>query len=57
MPIKETKIIVEMEIGKETPGTVVYKAEAEYVTALYINKLGLSKPYPQKIEITIEEII
>ena len=56
MPIKETKIIIEMEIGKETPGTVVYKAEAEYVTALYINKLGLSKPYPQKIQITIEAV-
>lgn len=55
MPIKDGKIEIKMDLKKETKGTVVYEAEAEYVTSLYISKFGLDKPYPNSIVITIKE--
>ncbi len=43
-----------MTFKKETKGTVVYEADGEAVSQVYVAKLGLPKPYPQRITLRIE---
>ena len=53
------KHVIQMKQFKTTPGTVVYQAsmteKRPLVRSIYLTKLVLSMPYPDKITVTIEE--